>query len=426
MTKVLDLAPGAAIQTALDGISGGVLRLLPGRHPSGALRLPSDTELHLMAGADLVFAPEYEAYADNEVRVVAEGSTRALITAPGARDVAITGPGRILAPGPAYVTGFDTEVGTHVTARLRPRVLVAEGVKGLRLEGFTVEASPMWTLHLVGCRDVVVKGVTVLNDRRLPNTDGIVIDACQGVRVEDVTIDTADDGVCLKTSAGAGVCRDVVVRRVSVQSQSCALKIGTESHGDISDITFEDCQVRDSNRALGIFSRDGGRIERVRFANIAVDCHETHDGFWGSGEAITITALSRVAARPAGAVRDVVFQGISGRMEGAICLIGRGVEVSDITFSDIALRQEVGALGTAQNADMRPTPADLAVASGAKGRANAWTKDPAGRLLGVEPYPGGLPGLYAEGVTQLRLDGLHIERPEPLPEGWSGQPVDRR
>ncbi|MBP0573903.1 hypothetical protein J8J27_24710, partial [Mycobacterium tuberculosis] len=106
-------------------------------------------------------------------------------------------------------------------------------------------------------------------------------------------ITTADDGIVLKTSIGAdgkpvGACRRVDVRNSRLSSQSCALKLGTESHGDFADIRFEDCAIVDSNRALGLFSRDGGTMTGIRFTRITLDCHETPDGFWGSGEAITV------------------------------------------------------------------------------------------------------------------------------------------
>ena len=56
----------AALQAALDRAPVRV-ELLPGRHRSGGLRLRSDTHLHLSAGADLVFHPDYDAYADTRV-----------------------------------------------------------------------------------------------------------------------------------------------------------------------------------------------------------------------------------------------------------------------------------------------------------------------------------------------------------------------
>lgn len=410
----------AEIQSAIKAVSsagGGRVSLAPGIHMAGGLKLRSGVELHLERGAVLEFASQYAAFSANEVSVVAEQSDRAMFVARGAKDIAITGAGEIRAPGRAYIVGDDREVDTWIPAKLRPRVLVFEDCEGVRLSGIRITDSPMWTMHLVGCRDVAVLGVAVENDRRLPNTDGLVIDSCSDVLVENVTISTADDGVCLKTSirpSGIGVCRNVTVRLCRVSSQSCALKVGTESFGDFTDMVFEDCVVVDSNRALGLFSRDGGAIRNVRFSRISVDCHETPDGFWGSGEALTVTVVDRRPERPAGVVADLVVEDITGTMEGAINLVSTApAGIAGVHLSRIAIAQRHGKLGTARRYDLRPTPADLAPAAGAAGRANAWTKGADGVVVGLVDYPGEkLPAVFVSGVTGLVMDDVAVERPK--------------
>ena len=434
---MMRIAPAAADQTrtvqqALDAAAkggGGVVSLAPGRHQVTHLRLRTGTTLHLEDGATLAVAGSYDDLKDNTVSVIAEQSDRALIVAQGEGQIGLTGAGEIVAPGPAFVVGDDPEVGTLIPAARRPRVLVFEDCRDVTLSGITVRQSPMWTLHLVACQGVSVRGVTIDNDRRLPNTDGIVIDSCADVTIENVTISTADDGICLKTSRrGGSIGRmdRIAVRNCRVSSLSCALKIGTETFGDIDDVLFSDCEIVDSNRGLGVFSRDGGAISRVKFHRIAVECRETPDGYWGSGEALTVTMLDRVASRPAGAVTALEAVCISGRMEGAICLVAaRPGGISGVRLHHIALVQRPGALGTGRQIDLRPTPADLAVVGGAKGRANAWQKDESGRIVGLSDYPDGLPGLYAAGVDDLDIVDLHIDRPAKLPAGWADAAVSR-
>ncbi|MEO6015569.1 MAG: glycoside hydrolase family 28 protein [Devosia sp.] len=422
----------AAIQQAVDETSvagGGIVTLLAGTHLCGPLQLKSRVELNLQRGAILAFTPDYERLAGNEVSVVAEGSNRALIVARGAVGIALTGPGEIRAPGRAYIQGDDPEVGTLIPASLRPRVVVLEDCADIRIEEIHIADSPMWTLHLVGCSNVHVSGVVIANDVRLPNTDGIVIDSCSDVLVANCDIETADDGVCLKTTnraSGIGRMANVTVRNCRVSSQSCALKIGTESFGDIEDVVFEDCVVFNSNRGLGIFSRDGGHIRRVRFSRIDVECHETPDGFWGSGEGLTITALARRPGEPVGVVSEIVVEGVGGTVEGAVNLVSpEPGNIRDVVLRAIRLRQRPGRLGTARRFDLRPTVADLAAAGG-KGRPNAWTKDETGRILGLVDYPDGMPGLYASGVDNLELCDVEIDRPTSLPTGWAAVPTQTK
>jgi hypothetical protein len=50
-------------------------------------------------------------------------------------------------------------------------------------------------------------------------------------------------------------------------------------------------------------------------------------------------------------------------------------------------------------------------------------KDASGRVIGLKDYPGGLPGLYAEGIDGLVLDDVTIRRPEGVPDGWNAETV---
>ncbi|MCU0906273.1 MAG: glycoside hydrolase family 28 protein [Rhodobacteraceae bacterium] len=420
----------AAIQDAIDRAPVRVV-LEPGRHVSAGIRLRSDVELHLEAGAELWFRPDYDAYADTRVLVTAEDSDRAMITARGAERVALTGRGRITGNGVAgFAVGEDAAMGVRIPAALRPRLLVLDGCRDVTVGDLTITDSAMWTLHFIDCEGVRLSGLHIDNDRRMPNTDGIVIDACRDVTIEGCTIRTADDAVVLKTSARddggrPGACARVRVAHCLLESRSCALKIGTESHGPFHDIVFEDCRIENSNRALGIFSRDGGTIERVRFSRIRVDCHETPDGFWGSGEALTITMLDRRPERPAGVVRDIVVEDITGVMQGAIALVSeRPGGIAGVRLARLTLRQEPGPLGTGQRYDIRPTPADLDPSVEAAGRRNAWRLGADGRVIGLIDYPGGMPGLFASGVAGLDLSGLRFDRPALLPVGWNPALVD--
>lgn len=422
----------ADIQGLIDRASaagGGRVSLLAGRHVSGGLRLKNDVELYLAEGAVLAPVPDYEAYRDTSVSVIAEDSDRGMIVAHGAKNIAITGPGTIEAGGEHFIAGNDEAMGTWIPAALRPRVAVFESCRNVRIEGISVTGSPMWTLHMVDCEDILFRKVDVSNDRRLPNTDGIVLDACRRALIEDCSISTADDGIVLKTSAGpdgkaVGVCENITIRRCDVSSLSCALKLGTESFGDFTNIVFEDCRVGHSNRALGLFSRDGGHMHNVRFSRIEVDCRETPGGFWGSGEALTVTVVDRRPERQAGRVENLTVEDITGRMEGAINLVSTSAAgIHNVELSRITLAQEPGALGTGLQYDLRPTNADIAPSAEAGGRANAWTRGKDGRIVGLEDYPAGMPAIFIAGVNGFSARDVAVRRPAVLPQGWNVEEI---
>ncbi|WP_176086724.1 glycosyl hydrolase family 28 protein [Martelella sp. HB161492] len=420
------------IQNAIDSAVDGPVRIVlePGPHHCDGLQLRSGVTLHLKAAAELIFADSYDAYAGNTVDIIAEESDRAMLVAAGARDIAITGEGRILCNSGAFASDDDPEMGTLVPAMHRPRLLVLDSCSAITITDITIVHSPMWTLHFVDCSAVVIRGVTIDNDCRMPNTDGIVIDGCHDVTISDCDIATADDGVVLKTTRRrdgslAASCERIHVHHCRVSSQSCALKIGTESFSPFRNIVFEHCEIVGSNRGLGIFSRDGGTVERIRFCEIRLDCRETPDGFWGSGEALTINVISRrPQERRAGWVRDVEVSNISGTMEGAINICAeQSGDITGVNLKNIALQQRQGFHGTARSYDLRPTPADLGGAPEGGGRMNAWRKGSDGRVIGLIDYPGGMPGIFSANVGDLALAEIVISRPDPLPDGFNQQAV---
>lgn len=401
---------------------GGVVTVPPGDWSSGGLRLLDGVRLHLSAGARLAAAPGWDRYADTAVDSVAEDSDRGFIIASGARDVGIIGHGILVGDSRRWRVPGAGSLGTHLPVEYRPRMVVFEECERIEIADIGIEDSPMWTIHLVGCRRAVVRNVEIRNDKRMPNTDGINLDGCCDARIEGCFVSAADDGICLKTTRRARLrpCERIVVTGCVIESESCALKIGTETWADIRDVIFADCVVAASNRAFGIFSRDGGVIERIRLSGVTVDCHQTPEGFWGCGEPVTITIARRHPGVEPGAVRDVVIDGMSGRAEGAVVLVGLPDRpVGPVTLADIDLRQVAGREDPVGHYDLRPTTADLAPEPGQEGRKNAWMRGADGRIVGLVPYDGGMPALYALHVDGLGLAQLRLRRPEPLPPGWN-------
>lgn len=399
-----------------------------GLHRCGFLILPSNLDLYFAEGATLSFVEAYEVYRANRVEVMAESSNTAMMSAFGCHSIRLSGPGRIQAPGEAYIVARLDDMGTHIPAAERPRVLVLHSCKSVTLDRFSIFTSPMWTVHLVDCSDVNVVNLKIDNDREMPNTDGIVVDSCQNVVIRHCDIATADDGVVLKTSLGrdgkpVGPCRNIRVEHCKVESRSCALKIGTETFSDIEDVTFSDCDVVRSNRAIGIFSRDGGNIRDIKAERVRVDARETPDGFWGSGEAITVNVVDRRPERPAGCIENISFDQIEGTMEGAINLVADGkAGIQKVILRRISVQQKDGPY-KGHRYDMRPTHFDLAPSSDAAGRANAWVKDDDGQVIGLVPYPGGFPALFSSNVEGLVLDDVYFNRPDPLMDTWSKDPI---
>jgi polygalacturonase len=278
----------AALQAAIDWAAarpGGTVHLPAGHYRSGTLRLRSHTTLHVAAGAVLEGAGDPSAYPvdpgftesatdaslEPDARFWGRTMTHSrLLLVDGATDVRIRGRGTIAGNGRHLRT-------VHGAV---PNVIRVRDSSGISIEDVLLRDAAAWTLHVLASRDVSISNVKILNDRDVPNTDGIDPDMSSDVRIDRAFIWTADDGICVKATRNGGRAGDVHDVRVSdcvVSSRDAALKVGSESDAALfADIVFEDCTVLASGRAMSVVVRDGATCERVAFRRIHVDRDVDH------------------------------------------------------------------------------------------------------------------------------------------------------
>lgn len=402
---------------------GGTLVITPGTYRTGTLILPSNFCLELEAGATLLASDCYENYSAAKTMTTAELSQSALLYAYGERNITLCGSGKIDGNANAFFSSEPDEQGYRLPHRNRPRMVVFENCSYIRLKDFTIIQSPMWTVHLVSCQHVFITQISIDNDLTMANTDALDIDSCENVHISDSYFSAADDGICLKTTrkpeAIQHPLRNVTVTNCILRSKSCAIKIGTETFSDVENININNCSIYESNRAIGIISRDGGNFTRLVFSNITYACSYAHACHWGKSDPVFVSVRYRDPNIMPGSISDVVFSNIVGITEGAINLHSdiQGA-INNITFNTISVRQIASSDQAKGEYDVRP-PCNPERPTG-MGLDNAYRVDPlTGRAFGVELYPGGLPALFARGVTELHLENINILRPERLPDGWN-------
>ena len=70
-----------------------------------------------------------------------------------------------------------------------------------------------------------------------PNNDGINPDCCQNVIIQNCIIESGDDCIVVKTTKEMhekyGDCENVIIKGCILHSRDSALKIGTETWGNI-------------------------------------------------------------------------------------------------------------------------------------------------------------------------------------------------
>ncbi|MCG8451112.1 MAG: glycosyl hydrolase family 28 protein, partial [Pirellulales bacterium] len=180
-----------------------------------------------------------------------------------------------------------------------------------------------WCLHMTGCDDVLIHGIRIYNHLAGCNCDGIDPDHCTNVRISDCYIESGDDCIVVKATkegshAGYSGSHNITVSGCTLKSTSAAIKIGTESQADFSNILFDNCIVRSSSRGLAIQLRDGGNVENVIFSNMSVETRLFHDLWWGKAEPIYVTAVPRHEGQTVGSIRNVRFHNLLCRSENGV------------------------------------------------------------------------------------------------------------
>ena len=235
-----------ALQQVLDRcwvLGGGEVLLPAGTYLTGALALRSNTLLRLQENAVISGSGEFADYPVTQVRW--EGKwipgRVGLLYAIDASNLGIVGPGRIV--GHPALGGRPT-----AQSPLRhPALIEMIGCRNVRMEDFSTNYQLMWSIHPTNCEDVTIRGLTIRSTGG--NGDGIDLDSCRRVRVEDCDIATGDDCIAIKSGRGSEAyrllqsCEDIIISRCTLADSIFAcIGIGSESSGGIRNVRIEHCR----------------------------------------------------------------------------------------------------------------------------------------------------------------------------------------
>lgn len=365
-----------AIQAAIDACTqaGGGKVVVPGgkTYKTGSLILKDYVELHLEMGAVLKASDhmeDYGSFADMEaldtsrsvptyVNCEYAGKPKNyFIYAKDAKYVAITGFGTIDGNEEIY---YGKVMRQHIQGAYYPRVplLFFEHVIQLTLTGVTLTGSAFWTTHLVGCEDVLIDGMKILNNLRLANCDGIDPDHCKNVRISNCHIESADDSIVFKNTGSArqyGTCENIVVTNCTLISTSAAIKFGTESEDTFRNINISNCVISRTNRGISLQLRDGGSIENVNFSNISIETRRFSEHWWGEAEPIAITCLDRKPGVKAGKIKNIRFHNIDCKGENGIFIYGMDENrIENLCFENVKVELVNQTDWAKKDYDLRP------------------------------------------------------------------------
>ena len=304
----MDAVSGSEIRSILQGLldecaaaGGGKVVVPRGVYRcDGPLNLKSFTELHFEDGAVIKFSPHPEHYMP-QVFTRWEGveifNYSPMIYGRNLTDVALTGNGTLVCGGEFFTlwrplqkaaqkrTHEMAEQGIPVEERifteedhLRPSFVQLISCERVLFEGITLMNAPFWMFHPVYCRDVVFRSIAC--DSMNVNNDGIDVDSCENVLIENSVFRNGDDAVVIKSGRdhdGWRVGRptkNVVIRNCHIPEALHGVAIGSELSGGADGIYIHDISMGNIFYQAIQFKSNynrGGVIKNVKVCNVSVE-----------------------------------------------------------------------------------------------------------------------------------------------------------
>lgn len=313
--------------TTLSKKGGGVVLVPAGLWLTGPVVIKSNINLHIANGATLLFTNDKSKYPLVEANWegLPQMRNQSPISATGATNIAITGKGIIdgngdgwravksdkltasqwkklvasggvlsedkktwypsesfmkASKGPAnpgqILPGRDAAYFESIKDFLRPNLLLITNCKFILLEGVTFQNSPAWCLHPLMSEHLTVRNIFVKNPWYAQNGDGIDVESCKNVLIENSIFDVGDDALCMKSGRDAegrkrGMpTENVIIRGCTVYASHGGFVIGSEMSGGARNIYVSNCTFVGADIGLRFKTTRGrgGIVENIFIRDI--------------------------------------------------------------------------------------------------------------------------------------------------------------
>ena len=306
-----------AIATCSEN-GGGTVIVPPGMYMTGQIEMKSNVNLHLDAGAMVIFNPDVQSYP-----LVKHGSgyyIKPLINGYKLKNVAITGrgsfdgngqywrpvkrekmtpgqwknlvksggevspngkmwyPNKQAAEGKAYLSSKKKSELTKadyekVKTFLRPKMLSLDHCDNVLVEGVTLKNPPNFNMIMRFVDGLIVRDVKVMNDWWIQNGDGLDISSCRNVLMYDCIVNSGDDGICIKsspTNSREYAVENVVIKDCSVFHAHGGFVVGSNTNGNVRNIYVSNCSYTGTETGLRFKSNvgRGGKVTNIFIDNV--------------------------------------------------------------------------------------------------------------------------------------------------------------
>ena len=324
-----DVLNTQAFANAIEAISnkgGGKVIIPPGIWLTGPIILKSNLELHAEAGALIKFSPDKSLYPLVETSFEGLSTWRCIspIYGKNLENVAFTGKGvwdgsgevwrqvkkgkltegqwkKFVASGgvlnesktswyPSEIfrkasEGADQNVRLDLKTKedfekihdfLRPVLVSIQNSKRVLFDGPVFQNSPAWNIHPLMIEDLIVRNVSVRNPWFSQNGDGLDVESCKNVLVENSSFDVGDDAICIKSGKDkdgrdrAVPCENIIIRNNIVYHGHGGVTVGSEMSSGVKNMHVSNCTFMGTDVGLRFKSNRGrgGVVENIFISDI--------------------------------------------------------------------------------------------------------------------------------------------------------------
>ena len=324
-----DVLNTKAFENAIEAVTkkgGGKVIIPPGIWLTGPIILKSNLELHAQAGALIKFSPDKSLYPLVETSFEGLNTWRCISPLYGKNleNVAFTGKGvwdgsgevwrqvkkskmtesqwkKVIASGgvlnesktswyPSEVfmnasKGADQNVRPDLKTKedfekihdfLRPVLVSIQNSKRVLFDGPVFQNSPAWNIHPLMIEDLIVRNVSVRNPWFSQNGDGLDVESCKNVLVENSSFDVGDDAICIKSGKDkdgrdrAVPCENIIIRNNIVYHGHGGVTVGSEMSSGVKNMHVSNCTFMGTDVGLRFKSNRGrgGVVENIFISDI--------------------------------------------------------------------------------------------------------------------------------------------------------------
>lgn len=318
------------LQALIDKCSadgGGEIYFPAGEYLTGTITLKNNVYLNLSAGATLYGSEDLNDYPN------AQKDGKSLIYANGATNIGIIGHGTINGQGDAFWRGKKKPY-------QRPdRLILLENSIEIKIKDIKLTNSPNWTIEPRLCTNVWIDRISIINERKSPNSDGIDPVSCKNVFISNSYIETGDDAICPK-SIGNIATENLVVTNCVLISDDTAIKLGTRSEAGIKEASFSNIVIKNSRYGIAFYAKDGGTYENIKFNNIHIQTstnNNAEDSKATGSYPIYMDIEKRDETSTLGKIKNIFFSDITiDSQDGHCVFLGQpDSKISNVNFNNV-------------------------------------------------------------------------------------------